>query len=74
MTKTTIKRAFRKLDATEQADVLKDLPATLAEALSEEDRFDAEVFEQRQAEEPKARGWSEVRAKIDARNRRKRSP
>mgnify|MGYP001616422798 CR=1 FL=1 len=39
MTKTAIKRAFRKLDSTEQADVLKDLAATLAEALSEEDRI-----------------------------------
>lgn len=72
MTRAAIKNAFRKLDATEQADVLKELAATLAETLSEADRVDARVFDRRRQEEPSARPWSQVRATVDARRGLKR--
>ena len=73
MTKAAIASAFRRLDATEQAKVLTELAAAHAESLFEEDRMDAEVFERRRREEPKARSWSQVRAKIDARHAQRRS-
>ena len=73
MTKAAIASAFRKLDAAEQAKVLTELAAAHAESLFEEDRTDAQVFEQRRREEPKARSWSQVRTKIDARHTRRRS-
>lgn len=73
MTKAAIASAFRRLDATEQAKVLTELAAAHAESLFEEDRMDAAVFEQRRGEEPKARSWSQVRAKIDAQHARRRS-
>ncbi|MGH8598164.1 MAG: hypothetical protein ACREXT_16045 [Gammaproteobacteria bacterium] len=73
MTKAAIASAFRKLDAGEQANVLTELAAAHAESLFEEDRMDARVFEQRRREEPKARAWSQVRAKIDMRHARRRS-
>lgn len=68
MTRTAIKNAFRRLDAVEQADVLKELAAALAESLSEEDRTDVQVFEQRRHEEPEVRPWSQVRARINVRH------
>ena len=73
MTKTAITSAFQKLDAVEQADVLKVLAAALAESLSEEDRLDTQVFKRRRHEEPNARPWAQVRAKINARHVRRRS-
>jgi hypothetical protein len=73
MTKAAIKNAFRKLDATEQADVLKDLAANHAKALSEEDGKDAQVFNRRRKEEFESRPWAEVRAKVNERQPRKRS-
>ena len=73
MTKAAIASAFLKLDASEQAKVLTELAAAHAESLFEEDRTDAEVFEQRRREEPKARSWSQIRAKIDAQHVRRRS-
>lgn len=72
MTRTAIRNAFRKMDSTEQAIVLKDLATALAESLSDEDRTDVQVFEQRQHAEPEAGSWSDVRAKVDVRCRRKR--
>ena len=73
MTKAAIASAFRKLDAVEQAKVLTELAAAHAKSLFEEDRMDAQVFEQRRREEPKARSWTEVREKINARHARRRS-
>jgi hypothetical protein len=73
MTKAAIANAFRKLDATEQAKMLTELAAAHAESLFEEDRTDTQVFERLRHEEPKARPWSQVRARIDARSARRRS-
>ncbi len=74
MTKTAIKKAFQELDATEQAEMLKELAGSLVESLTEEDVADIRVFERRRKQEPKARSWSDVRTKINARHKRKRSP
>ena len=74
MTKTAIKKAFRELDVGEQAEMLKEFAASLAESLAEEDLADTRVFDKRRNQESKARSWSDVRAKIDARHKRKRSP
>jgi len=74
MTRTAIKNAFAKMDSTEQAIVLKDLAAALAESLTEEDQLDARVFDRRKAEEFKARPWSKVREVVDARHAKRRSP
>lgn len=73
MTKTAITSAFQKLDAVEQADVLRTLAAALAESLTEEDRLDTQVFKRRRHEVPNARPWAQVRAKINARHTRRRS-
>lgn len=73
MTRTAIKNAFRKMDSTEQAIVLKDLAAALADSLSDEDRADARIFEERKGEEDKARPWSQVRATVSS-HRTKRRP
>jgi len=73
MTHTGTKRAFQKLNAIEQADVLKELAATLAKSLSDEDRSDARVFDRRRLEVPKARPWNEVRARVNSRMTRRRS-
>ena len=73
MTKTAFRSAFQKLDSVEQADVLKELAAALAESLSEEDRLDTQVLKVRRHEEPNARPWAQVRTKINVRHARKRS-
>jgi len=73
MTKAATKSAFRKLDASEQSAVLKELAAAHAEALSEKDRVDVQAFNRRRKEEPQARLWSQVRARVTARHARQRS-
>lgn len=57
MTKAALKRAFRKFNSVEQADILRELAAELAGALAEADRADARIFARRRHEEPKARPW-----------------
>lgn len=73
MTKATIANAFRKLDAGEQAKVLTELAAAHAESLFDEDRADAQVFQKRRREEAKARSWSQVCARIEARHASRKS-
>jgi len=64
MTKTAMRNAFRKLDATQQAEVLRELAEEHAYSLFELDRIDGETFDKRRHEEPIARPWSLVRKTI----------
>lgn len=64
MTAAAIKKAFKHLDSTQQAVLLKDLATSPAESLEEADRQDAEVFKGRRGEERKARPWQEVKARL----------
>lgn len=75
MTASAIKRAFDRLDAPEQAGLLKELAARLADALADADAQDAIVFRRRRSEERQARAWSKVRSRLLAttsRSRRRR--
>lgn len=64
MTAATIKRAFKQLDSTQQAMLLRELATSLAESLEEADRLDAEVFKGRRREERSARPWARVKAEL----------
>lgn len=73
MTRAAIKNAFRKLDAAEQAVVLKDLVSALADSLADEDAADQLTFEKRKHEEEKGRPWAQVRARLKAHAGKRRS-
>lgn len=73
MTAAAIKRAFGRLDAAEQAVLLRDLLSSLAESLTLDDAHDAKVFAKRRAEEPRARSWDQVRSSLLKSKRRPRA-
>ncbi len=74
MTVSAIRNAFRRLEASQKADLLKELAASLAESLASQDARDAEVFAARRREEPRARSWQRVRAGLAPSARRPRKP
>ena len=66
MTRAGIKKAFEKLDITEQAEVLGDLASAFAVSLADIDRRDAQVFNARRNEESKASPLSDVKRRRGA--------
>ena len=64
MTVKAIKKAFRELDASGQAALLKELVANLADSLAAEDAADARVMAARRGEESRSRPWRQVRADL----------
>lgn len=70
MTKLAITRAFQKLDTTEQAAVLGELAAALAQSLKMMDERDANIFEQCRGEEPHSTPVNEIRRRLNSRRQR----
>jgi hypothetical protein len=72
MTTAKIKQAFRQMNSTDQAVLLKELSAALAEAMTEMDHQDNAIFAARRHAESKARPWRDVVARLNGSRRRRK--
>ncbi|NOT01174.1 MAG: hypothetical protein HOP29_11155 [Phycisphaerales bacterium] len=70
MTRAGIKKAFKGLHPSDQAVVLTELAATLAESLADMDARDAAVFPKRRHEESKAAALADVRRRLIGKRKR----
>ena len=73
VTVAAIKQAFRRMESAEQATLLKDLVASLAESLALAEARDSQVFAKRATEEPRARSWDRLRTDLLKKARRSRA-
>jgi len=71
MTKSAIKKAFEKLDTSDQAEVLGELASTFASSLADMDRQDALVFDARRDEESRASPLSDVKRRLSSGKKRR---
>lgn len=70
MTRAGIRKAFKGLDPSDQAAVLTELAATLAQSLADMDARDTAVFRSRRREEPQAKSLAVVRRRLNAKRTR----
>lgn len=73
MTKAAMVRAFRRLDSVEQAAMLRELAAALAESLLHEDKADLKTTRERKHEEANARPWRQVREQLKGTRSKRRN-